>query len=133
MPAIKNPETKREYIVQFVKPKRTGPTFTKEQVYSAMIAVEKTNQENSKFCGPFGLSRSYSLHAEISNSFEELKQIEVSKKCIDLFLTKHAWMPWSNCMSLDQVQECMKIHNEANQKDPDYWTKINNLLESNDQ
>ena len=36
MSSLKNGESKTEKIVQYVKPKKTGPTFTKEQVYTAM-------------------------------------------------------------------------------------------------
>jgi hypothetical protein len=113
--------------------------YTKEQFYHALLQVESSGNlnppdgDNGKAIGPFQIWEVYWKDSGISNAYQDVRKIDIAKKCVEGYMSRYAKTHWSNSMSISDIEICARIHNGGpngykNSNTLGYWNKFKSHL-----
>eukprot|EP01084_Bolivina_argentea_P174911 302944_1 len=115
-------------------------TYTKDNFYHALHLQESGGKldaptgDNGKALGPYQIWKVYFDDSRINGKYEDVVETMAgAKSVVDGYMKRYAKNEWSNCMTIDDVKKCARIHNggprghkkSATQK---YWTQYKSHL-----
>eukprot|EP01111_Echinosteliopsis_oligospora_P010299 TRINITY_DN3176_c0_g1_i1.p1 TRINITY_DN3176_c0_g1~~TRINITY_DN3176_c0_g1_i1.p1 ORF type:complete len:116 (-),score=19.67 TRINITY_DN3176_c0_g1_i1:233-580(-) len=114
-------------------------TYTKEKFYQALHQVESSGKlsppdgDSGKAIGPFQIWSVYWQDSNIGGSYDDVRQLDTAKKCVDGYMKRYAKNEWSEQMSIADVEKCARIHNGGpkgytKSSTDGYWAKFSSHL-----
>jgi hypothetical protein len=119
-------------------------TYTKEQVFTALHAVESGSKlnppdgDNGKAIGPFQIWKSYfqdaKEHGKLKLNYEDCRKLEHAKRVVGAYMARYEAANWADTMTLGQVEAIARAHNggpswrKKRNKTDGYWAKVKKEL-----
>lgn len=67
--------------------------------------------DNGKAIGPFQIWKVYWQDSNIGGDYQDVRNLETAKSCVNGYMKRYGKTHWSDSMSLADVEVCARIHN----------------------